>query len=152
MCTKIIETLFLPLVIIKWHHLMKNTNKWMNRMFCIFLFIFCKVANHFVAVHKIQVVKDIVPVVECLNIINLYAFYDPATGPEQQIYVVLWVQYERKKGGKDQERFNQVPHLTQNTKWECNNHTIQHHKREPRGKPFPSRWPQGTNEQKQKHG
>ena len=54
-------------------------------MFCIFLFIFCEVANHFVSVRKIRVVKGIVPVAEGLNIINLYAIYDPVTGPEQQI-------------------------------------------------------------------
>ena len=42
-------------------------------------------------------------VVEGLNIINLYAIYDPVTGLEQPIYVVLCVQYESKKGGKDQE-------------------------------------------------
>ena len=41
-------------------------------------------------------------VVEGLNIINLYAIYDPVTGAEQPIYVVLCVQYESKKGGKDQ--------------------------------------------------
>ena len=75
----------------------------MIRMFYIFLFIFCEVANHFVAVRKIGVVKGIVLVVEGLNIINLYAIYDPVTGPEQLIYVVLCGQYENKKGGKDQE-------------------------------------------------
>ena len=75
----------------------------MNRMFCIFLFIFCEVANHFVAVRKIWVVRGIVLVVEGLNIINFYAIYDPVTGTEQPIYVVLCVQYESKKGGKDQE-------------------------------------------------
>ena len=75
----------------------------MRRMFCIFLFIFCEVANHFVVVRKIWVVKGIVLVVEGLNIINLYAIYDPVTGPEQPVYVVLCVQYESKKGGKDQE-------------------------------------------------
>ena len=63
----------------------------MNRMFCVFDFIFCEVANHFVAVRKIWVVKGIVLVVEGLNIINLYAIYDPVTGPEQPIYVVLCV-------------------------------------------------------------
>ena len=72
-------------------------------MFCIFLFIFCEVANHFVAVHKILVVNGIFLVVKGLNIINLYAIYDPVTGTEQPIYVVLCVQYESKKGGKDQE-------------------------------------------------
>ena len=75
----------------------------MNRMFCIFLFIFCQVAKHFVAVRKISVVKGIVLVVEGLNIINLYVIYDPVTGPEQPIYVVLCVQYESKKEDKDQE-------------------------------------------------
>ena len=34
--------------------------------------------------------------------INLYTIYDPITGPEQTIYVVLCVQYESKKGGTDQ--------------------------------------------------
>ena len=72
-------------------------------MSCIFMFIFCEDANHFVAVRKTQVVKGIVLVVKGLNIINLYATYDPITLPEQPIYVVLCVQYESKKGGKDQE-------------------------------------------------
>ena len=47
--------------------------------------------------------KDIDLVVEGLNIINLYAIYDPATGPEQSIDVVLCVQYETKNWGKDHE-------------------------------------------------
>ena len=67
----------------------------MNRKFCIFLFIFCEDVNHFVAVHKIWVVKCIVPVVEGLNIINLYEIYDPVTLQEQPTYVVLCVQYEK---------------------------------------------------------
>ena len=75
----------------------------MNRMLCIFLFIFCEVANHFVAVRKILVIKGIVLEVEGLNIINLYAIYVPFTGLEQPIYVVLCVQYESKKEGRDQE-------------------------------------------------
>ena len=66
----------------------------MNRTFCIFLFIFCEVANHFAALGKIWVVNGIVLEVEGLNIINLYAIYDPVTGPEQWIYVVLCLQYE----------------------------------------------------------
>ena len=31
--------------------------------------------------------------------------------------------------------------------WESDNFTIRRHKREPRGQPFPSRWPQGINKQ-----
>ena len=68
-------------------------------MFCIFLFIFCEAANYFVAVHKIWVVEGIVLVGEGLNIINLHVIYDPITGTEQPIYVVLCVQLESKKGG-----------------------------------------------------
>ena len=49
---------------------------------------------------KILVVKGIVLVVEGLNIINLYAIYDPVTGPEQPIYVVLCILYETKNGAK----------------------------------------------------
>ena len=75
----------------------------MNRTLRIFLFIFCEVANHFVAVRKISVLKGIVLEVEGLYIINLYAIYDPFTGQEQPIYVVLCVQYESRKGSKDQE-------------------------------------------------
>ena len=47
--------------------------------------------------------KGIVLVVDGLNIINVYANYDPVTGPEQPIYVVICVQYETKNGGKDHE-------------------------------------------------
>ena len=64
---------------------------------------FSEVANHFVAVRKIGVVKGIELVVEGLNKINLYAIYDPVTRPEQPIYVVLCVQYEAKNEGKDHE-------------------------------------------------
>ena len=47
--------------------------------------------------------KGIVLVVEGLNIINLYTIYDPVTGPEQPIYVILCVQNETKNGGKVHE-------------------------------------------------
>ena len=55
---------------------------------------FCEVANHVVAVRKILAVKGIVSVIKGLNIINLYATYDPVTGPEQPMYVVLCIQYK----------------------------------------------------------
>ena len=59
--------------------------------------------------------------------------------------------YKSKKGGKDQyNRYNQVPHLTQDATSESEKNTIKHHKPEPRGQPFPSRWPQGSNEQTRK--
>ena len=40
------------------------------------------------------------------------------------------------------KRYNQVPNLTQDTTWESDKNIIKHHKREPRGQPLPSRWPQ----------
>ena len=59
------------LVMIKWHHIMKNTNKWRNRKFCIFLLIICSNECCFVNVRKIWAVEGIVPLVEGLNISNM---------------------------------------------------------------------------------
>ena len=42
------------------------------------------------------------------------------------------------KGAKIRNRYNQVPHLTQDTKKKNNNNKTSH-TREPRGEPFPSR-------------
>ena len=64
-------------------------------MVSIFLFIFCEVTNHFATVRKRWVVKGIVPLIESLNIINLYAVDDLVTGPEQRINVVLGIQCEK---------------------------------------------------------
>ena len=56
-----------------------------------------------------------------------------------------------KKGSKDQESIQSSTtpdpgyHMG---KWQS---TIKHHKQEPIGQPFPSRWPQGSNEQTRKH-
>ena len=50
---------------------------------------------------------------------------------------------------KIRKLYNQVPHLTQDTTRESNKYN-KHHQQEPRGQPFPSRWPQGSNEQVQK--
>ena len=44
--------------------------------------------------------------------------------------------YKVRKRAKIRNRYNQAPHLIQ---WESDNVTIRHHKREPRGQPFPSR-------------
>ena len=38
-------------------------------------------------------------------------------------------------------RYNQVPHPTQDTDGKVKQITVRHHEREPRGRPFPSRWP-----------
>ena len=52
---------------------------------------------------------------------------------------LLLFSLQSKKGGKDQNRYNQVPHLTKDTTWESVENTIKNHKRESRGQPFPSR-------------
>ena len=52
-----------------------------------------------------------------------------------------------RKTPKIRNQSNQVPHLTQDTTWESDKITIRHYKQEPRGKPFPNMWPQGSNEQ-----
>ena len=41
-----------------------------------------------------------------------------------------------RKRAKIRNRYNMVPHLTQDTNGESNKLTIRHHKREPRGQPF----------------
>ena len=59
------------------------------------MFIFYEVANYFVAVRKTSEFKFIVPVVEGLNIINLYVIDNQVTGPEHPIDIVLCAQYEK---------------------------------------------------------
>ena len=44
-----------------------------------------------------------------------------------------------RKTSKIRKRYNQVPHLTQDTTWESNKNTINITKQEPRGQLFPSR-------------
>ena len=46
---------------------------------------------------------------------------------------------ESKKDGKDQERYNQVPHLTPDTTRESNTTNSKHHKQDLIGQPFSSR-------------
>ena len=52
-----------------------------------------------------------------------------------------------KKGCKDQESIQSSPTPDPRYQWESDKLTVRHHKREPRGQPIPSRWPQGTNKQ-----
>ena len=72
---------------------LKYTSVW--KVLHISVYFFCEVTNHFATVRKSWVVKGIVPVIEGLNIINLYAISDPVTGPEQRINVVLGIQCEK---------------------------------------------------------
>ena len=44
-----------------------------------------------------------------------------------------------RKTARISNRYNQVSHLSQITKWESNKITKKHHKQEPRGQPFPFR-------------
>ena len=41
-----------------------------------------------------------------------------------------------RKTAKIRNQYNQVPHLTQDIKWESGIITIRHHKQEPRGQPL----------------
>ena len=60
--------------------------------------------------------------------------------------------FKVRKAAKIGNRYNQVPQvLSEDTTWESDKNTINHHKQEQRGQPFPSRWPQGSNEQMRKH-
>ena len=45
---------------------------------------------------------------------------------------------ESKKKSKIRNRYNQVPHMTEDITWESDIHTIRHHKREPRVSPYPA--------------
>ena len=53
------------------------------------MFIVCEGVLQFVDVQKIRAVPCILPVVECLNIINMYAVDDPITGTEHLIYSIM---------------------------------------------------------------
>ena len=48
-----------------------------------------------------------------------------------------------KKKSTDQESIQSSTTPDPGYQWESDNFTFSHHKREPRGQPFPSRWPQG---------
>ena len=53
--------------------------------------------------------------------------------------VLFSVTTQSKKEGKDQESINPSTTPDPGYQWESDNFTIRHHKREPRGQPFPSR-------------
>ena len=55
-----------------------------------------------------------------------------------------------RKLAKLRNRYNQAPHLTKDITLGSHKNTIKHHKREPIDQLFPSRRPQGSNEQTQK--
>ena len=55
--------------------------------------------------------------------------------------------YQSKKEGKYQKSIQSSSTPDPGYQWESDNFTIRHHKRQPRGQPFPSRWPQGINKQ-----
>ena len=65
----------------------------------------------------------------------------------QVIVISFKPSMEVRKTARIRNQCNQVPHLSQDIKWESDKLTVRHHKREPRGQPFPSRLPQGTNNQ-----
>ena len=46
--------------------------------------------------------------------------------------------YHGKKGGKDQEWYNQVPHLTQDTTWESDKNILNITNKSQEASPFPA--------------
>ena len=70
---------------------------------------------------------------------------------ERKSIFCCWFIIKVRKAAKVRNRYNQVPRLAQDTTWESDKNTIKHHKQEPRGQPFPSRLPQGSNKQTRKH-
>ena len=66
------------------------------------------------------------------------------------LYIVYILKVRKK--AKIRNRHNQAPHLTKDITWEIDKkYNKTSHTREPRGQPFPSRWPQGYNEPTSKH-
>ena len=61
------------------------------------------------------------------------------------MYHVCYLCFIVRKRAKIRIQYNQVPHLSQDTTWKSDKHTIRHHKQGPRGQPFPSRGQQGIN-------
>ena len=55
--------------------------------------------------------------------------------------------YFINKEGKDQESIQLSTTPDPGYQWEIYNFTIRHHKLEPRGQPYSSRWPNGINKQ-----
>ena len=66
----------------------------------------------------------------------------------------IWTKWsytsESKKGDKDQEWIQSSTTPNPEYHMESDKNIIKHHKQEPKGQPFRSRWPQGSNEQMQK--
>ena len=57
--------------------------------------------------------------------------------------VLRYEMCKSKKEDKDQESIQSSTTPDPGYQWESDNVEIRHHKREPSGQPFPSRWPQG---------
>ena len=53
-----------------------------------------------------------------------------------QITLKVTLPIKVRKAAKIRNPYNQVPHLTQDTTWECDKNTIKHHEQEPRGQHF----------------
>ena len=81
----------------------------------------------------LSVPPSIVDVHQCLG--KCLSALITSIGPELQ----GMDHYKSKKEGKDQESIQSSTTPYPGYQWESDNVTIRHHKREPRGQPFPSR-------------
>ena len=72
----------------------------------------------------------------------LYAWTVMLTTIDHEYIITLnstFIPFESKKEGKDLELIQSSTTPDTGYQWESDNVTIRHHKREPRGQPFPSR-------------
>ena len=70
--------------------------------------------------------------------------FDMFTYGPFQLYRPRLRGYKSKREGKDQESIQSSTTPDPGYAMESANFTIRHHKREPRGQSFPSRWSQGS--------
>ena len=74
-------------------------------------------------------------------------FHQKNVRPFQIMYRIknmhIYVINKVRKASTIRNRYNQVPHLTQDTTGESDKNTIKHHKQEPRGQSFHKQEPRG---------
>ena len=84
----------------------------------------------------------------CLVTVMSCSFSSQCCGLVCSLWLLFFlILYESKKMGKDQEPIQPSTTPDPEYQWKSDNVTIGHHKREPIGQHFPSRWPQGINKQ-----
>ena len=99
----------------------------------------CKASTNFTC----QLKKEILDEFVLLQHLHLYSIICLNHEPRASWGGFYNFHHEVRNATNIRIRYNQVLHLIRNTTWESDKSTIKHHKREPRGQPFPSRGSQG---------